>query len=65
MVGDDYVQSHPLCPLNLTESSNPAINTDNQTDALSIKVLQGSRLQSIAFGQAVWNIGDGLATEDG
>jgi hypothetical protein len=63
VVGDDYIQSQPVCPLDLGQGGNPAVNGDNQTDALAVEVLQGGYIEPVAFGEAVGYVGNGFAPQ--
>ncbi len=63
MVGNNDIESYPACLLHLRQAGNAAVNSDDQADALLLEVLEGSLFQSVAFGQAVWDIGDNLATK--
>ena len=63
VVGDNQVESERPCGLCFTNSSDAAVNGDDEADAGFPDSLQGRGIQSIAFGHAVREVSVHLSAQ--
>jgi len=63
VVGNNNIKPLSLRLLDLSQSSDAAINGDNQADTLLVELLQNGCLDTVPFIQTMREIGDDLAAE--
>ncbi|MBA7583829.1 hypothetical protein ES708_25779 [subsurface metagenome] len=65
VVGNNNIQPHFVCFLDLGKTGNAAINSDNQVNALLVEVFQHGSSKPMTFGQAMWYVDGSLAAQYG
>jgi len=63
VVGDNYIQLKPFCPLDLSQGGDATVNAYNQADTLLVELFQSSYLEPVALSEAVGYVGGDLTAE--